>query len=106
MSDLGIEMHNALMDADTTSLQDMENLQAEMWDYNAEEYVEDLPTEEEVAQRAYDARCDDNYSTNRSNFEEFLMSECGYSRNAAEESSDGEDKWLRQEYALYLENNK
>lgn len=106
MSDLDIEMHNALMDADTTSLQDMENLQAEMADYNNEEYVESLPTAEELAEWEYNDWCDANYDENRSNFEEFLMSECGYSRNAAEESSDGEDKWLRQEYALYLENNK
>lgn len=55
MSDLDIEMHNAIMDADTTSLQDMENLQAEMADYNNEEYVESLPTEETVEKRFIDS---------------------------------------------------
>lgn len=55
MSDLDIEMHNAIMDADTTSIQDMENLQAEMTDYNNEEYVEDLPTEETVEKRFIDS---------------------------------------------------
>lgn len=101
---------NAIIDSmnaiDEASKQEMESLQAEMQDYNNEEYVEALPTEAEVAQWAYEERCDANYSTNRSNFEEMLVSECGYSRMVAENSDDGWEEFCRSEYNIYLSNNK
>lgn len=50
---------NAIIDSmnaiDEASKQEMESLQAEMQDYNNEEYVEALPTEAEVEKRFIDS---------------------------------------------------
>lgn len=56
------------------------------------------PTEEDMAQRAFDDWCDANYTTNRENFEEYLVNECDYSRHAAQQSDDGREEWLSKEY--------
>lgn len=41
---------------------------------------------------------EENYSELRSEFVEFLVSECGYSRHVAEESDDGWNEFVLESY--------
>lgn len=102
MSDLDIDMHNASLDAQVQAIDTQaENEMAEIADYNAEEYMEDLPTEEEAKQLAFDDWCEANYYENRSNFREYAVEMW-----VSPDSDDGREEFCKSEYNIYLSNTK
>lgn len=52
-----------------------------------------------------DVRTERNYSSLRKDFIEYLVNECDYARQVAENSDDWRDEFIEREYGLYVAHN-